>query len=148
PPPPPPQLPTLSIGDAVVVEGDTAAVTVTLSSPSDSTVTVSFASADGTATAVGGDYDPVSGTLSFAPGETEKTILVRTNSDDLEEGTEFLNLELTGPTNAVIGDGNGIVEITDDFTPAPPPTISIGDVTVIEGQTAQFTLTLSSPVDT
>ncbi|MHA7815980.1 MAG: retention module-containing protein, partial [Pseudohaliea sp.] len=146
PPPPPPELPALSIGDAVVIEGDTAEVTVTLSSPSDSTVTVSFASADGTATVVGGDYDPVSGTLSFAPGETGKTILVQTNSDDLEEGTEFLNLELTAPDNAVIADGAGIVEITDDFTPAPP-SISIDDVTVTEGQAAQFTLTLSNPVD-
>ncbi|KGE03119.1 retention module-containing protein [Pseudohaliea rubra] len=143
PPPPPPELPTFAITDVTVVEGDLAEVTVTLSSTSENTVTVSFASSDGTATAVSGDYDPASGTLTFAPGVTEQTILVQTNPDDLEEGTEFLNLELTGPTNAVIGDGNGIVEITDDFTPVPP-TISIDEVTVAEGDVAELTLTLSA----
>ena len=69
--------PAVSIGAATVSEGDsdsaTATFQVSLSSTSTSTVTVDFSTADGTATAPG-DYASASGTLSFAPGETAKTI--------------------------------------------------------------------------
>ncbi|KGE03120.1 retention module-containing protein [Pseudohaliea rubra] len=143
----PAPLPTLSINDDTVVEGNTAEVTVTLSAPSEDTVTVGFASSDGTATVTGGDYNPATGTLTFAPGVTETTILVQTNNDELQEGTEFLNLTLADPVNAGIADGEGIVEIIDDFTPTPP-TISIDEVTVQEGAVAELTLTLSAAADT
>jgi hypothetical protein len=139
-------LPVIALGDSTVLEGNIAQVTVTLSAASADTVTVSFASADDTATAVGGDYDPVSGTLTFAPGETEKTVLVQTNTDDLVEGTEFLNLELTAPAGAVISDGTGVIEITDGTVPetptppappAPPPPPPENEPPVTQGDSAQ-----------
>ena len=66
-PPPPPVLPQLSIGSAVVAEGNSGntelVLTATLSGAASSNVTAAFATADGTATA-GGDYTARSGTLT------------------------------------------------------------------------------------
>ncbi|MEH6519091.1 MAG: retention module-containing protein, partial [Halioglobus sp.] len=143
PEPEPEPLPTISIGDAVVQEGDTAFVTIALSKSSDEVVTVRFDSFDGTAKVVTGDYDPVTGIVTFAPGQTEVVISIPTNVDDIQEGTEDLTVELSDPSNAEILDGTGVVQIVDDFT----PTLSINDVTVTEGQTAVVTVTLSASVD-
>ncbi|MDP5064785.1 MAG: retention module-containing protein, partial [Haliea sp.] len=142
--PEPPAVPvvSVSIGDASVAEGGVAEVRVTLSAATDSVVTVVFSSADGTATVVGGDYDPVSGTLVFAAGETEKVILVQTNQDSEQEGSEFLTLSIDSATGATVGDGDGRVEIVDNFL----PTITINQVRVSEGDVAELTLTLSEAV--
>ena len=61
------------------------------------------------------DYQPVSGTVTFAAGETQKTIVVKVNGDTLLEEDEVFLVKLTNPTNAEIGDsqGNGII-INDD----------------------------------
>src|SRR5436190_785039 len=73
-----PAPPSLAINDVTVNEGNSgvtsATFTVTLSASSTQTVTVNFASADGTAKAATKDYTAVSGTLTFAPGVTSKTI--------------------------------------------------------------------------
>ena len=70
-------LPTLSISDVSLAEGNTGVVNaqfdVTLSAASTATVTVNFATADGTAVA-GGDYQATSGILTFAPGQTLKSV--------------------------------------------------------------------------
>src|SRR5207249_1436110 len=75
-------LPNLSINDVVVTEGDSgtanAVFTVSLSAVSGQTVTVNFASADGTATA-GIDYLGTRAMLTFAPGTTTQTITVQVN---------------------------------------------------------------------
>ncbi|RMF30759.1 MAG: hypothetical protein D6759_11320, partial [Chloroflexi bacterium] len=85
------ELPSLTLADATVGEGDagttTAAFTVTLSSASSLTVTVDYATADGTATA-GSDYTATGGTLTFNPGETQKTITVQVLGDTNAEGNE------------------------------------------------------------
>ena len=84
-------LPTLSINDASVNEGNagttTATFTVTLSAAATSAVTVSYATADGTATA-GSDYAATSGALTFAVGETTKTVSVTINGDTTVEPNE------------------------------------------------------------
>ncbi|HZS33338.1 MAG TPA: Calx-beta domain-containing protein [Methylomirabilota bacterium] len=137
----------LSISDAVVTEGNagtTAAVfTVTLSPPSAQTVTVQYATANGTAVA-GSDYQAASGTLTFNPGETTKTITVLVNGDTLDEPDETFVVNLSGATNAGIADGQGVGLIQDDD---PPPTLAIGDATVAEGNSgttnAVFTVTLA-----
>ena len=102
---------------ASVTEGDSGTVnavfTVTLSAPSLQSVTVNFATADFTATA-GEDYTAKSGTLTFAPGETSKTIVVAVNGDTLVEGNEAFMVNLSNPTNGVILDGQGGVFILDD----------------------------------
>ncbi|TXS88886.1 hypothetical protein FV139_21005, partial [Parahaliea maris] len=139
--PPPPEL-FISIDDVTVVEGDTATLTVTLSGASDTPVTVQFDSLDDTATVEGGDYDPDTGTITFAPGTTEVTISFATNEDDLQEGTEQFLVNLSNASGATIADGQGVVTIVDDFTPF----ITINDVVVTEGETAEVTLTLSAAV--
>jgi sugar lactone lactonase YvrE len=94
--------------------GSQAAFTVRLSLPSSSPVTVSYATADGTATA-GSDYTAVSGTLTFAPGQTLQTILVpcETANDGIAEGTETFSLVLSNAVGATITGGPGVGSIRD-----------------------------------
>jgi chitinase len=109
-------------------------------------VTVAYATGNGTATA-GSDYQAASGTLTFAPGETTKTITVLVYGDRLGEPNETFVVNLSGPTNATIADGQGVGTILDD-----EPRVSIGDVTKAEGRKNQttlftFTVTLSAAYD-
>ena len=137
-------LPTLSIADHEVEEGGTAEFRVTLSAGSTETVTVAYATADGTAVA-GDDYTDTSGTLRFAPGETAKTIQVPTLEDDAVEETETFTVNLSSPDGATIEDGTATGTITDDDEPVVPlPTLSIADHEVEEGGTAEFRVTLSA----
>jgi alpha-tubulin suppressor-like RCC1 family protein len=105
--------PLLAIDDAVVSEGETAQFTVKLvranghPAPSSQPVTVHYATADGTARA-GTDYQPAFGTLNFAPGVTSQTVGVVVNTDATAEGEEIFFVNLTSPTGAVVGDGQGI----------------------------------------
>lgn len=116
---------------------------VNLSNPSSQTITVSFATANGTATA-GSDYVATSGTLTFNPGETSKTIQVQVTGDNVDEADETYTVNLTNPTNATINGAQGMATILDD----DGPTLSIGSASVTEGNTgfvnAAFTVTLSA----
>ncbi|MCP4544453.1 MAG: hypothetical protein GY832_45660, partial [Chloroflexi bacterium] len=92
---------TYSVG-----EGDgLATVAVTLGVPSALTVTVDYATSDGTATAPG-DYTTAGSTLTFMPGLTETTFTVAINDDELVENNETLILTLSNAVNANIGDNN------------------------------------------
>jgi endoglucanase len=107
---------TLSVGDATVVEaygGTYAEIAVTLSDPSNKTVQVNYKPANGTALAWG-DYLPTSGTLTFAPGEISKTILVKVNGDGVAEADETFLVNLSHAKGAKIADGQGVVTIVDD----------------------------------
>jgi len=118
----------------------TATFTVTLSAASSQTITVAYATANNTATA-GNDFQAASGTLTFAPGETNMTVTVLVNGDRLAEPNETFVINLSSPTNATIADGQGVGTIVDD-----EPRISISDVTKAEGkknQTTQFTFTVT-----
>jgi Calx-beta domain/FG-GAP-like repeat/FG-GAP repeat len=148
--PPTPLPPSLRIDDISVTEGNTgtrdATFTVTLSFASTEPVTVAYATADGSATA-GSDYRAASGTLTFAPGETSKTITVLVNGDRLGEPNETFFVNLSSPTNAVIADGQGQGTIVDD-----EPYLSITpSVSRSEGNTGptpfSFPITLSSAYD-
>jgi len=136
------QAPTLSINDVSVPEGNTgttnAVFTVTLSWFIGQPVTVNFATADGTATA-GSDYGIVIGTVTFPPGTTTQTLAVPVIGDRIFEPNETFFVNLSGPVNATIADGQGMGTILDD----DPPGLSVNDVTVVEGTTAVFTVTLS-----
>jgi hypothetical protein len=144
----PPTLPSISISDVVVPEGNsgtmTARFTVTLSTTSAQTVTVAYATANGTATA-GSDYVSASGTLTFAPGTTTQEITVVVSGDTLNEPNETFFVNLSAPTNATLADAQGVGTINNDD---PVPTVSINDVSVTEGNAeftnATFTVTLSS----
>lgn len=144
-------LPTLSIADVAVAEGNTGTTalsfTVTLSNASTETVTVAFATADGMATtspaALGGaDFEASSGTLSFAPGEVSKSIVVTVSGDVVVEGDETLTVTLSNAVNAVIARSaaTGTIQNDDD-----PPSISIGNAAVSEGNagTKSILLTVS-----
>jgi hypothetical protein len=141
--------PTLSVNSVSVAEGNagttSATFTVTLSAASGQTVTVDFATADGTATAADGDYVPVTGTVTFAPGQTTRTFTVTVNGDTRNEADETFVVNLSAPTNASIATGTGTGTITNDD---PVPTLSVDSVTVAEGNagttTATFTVTLSA----
>jgi chitinase len=133
--------PTLAISDSTFAEGSAAApghatFTVSLSAASTSPVTVHFATADGTATA-GSDYLAQSGTLTFAPGETQKQIQVAAIGDAAVEANEGFTVVLTNPVGATLTDGTGVGTITNDDVPPPPPAelpaLSISDASVIEG---------------
>ena len=137
-------LPALSVGDVTVTEGDagtaTATFTVLLSPVSGRAVSVDYATANGSATAVS-DYVAKSGTLNFAAGDTSETVDVTVNADLVDELNETFFLDLLGASNATIGDDRGVGTITDDD---PEPSLSVGDVTVTEGNNATFTVTLSA----
>ena len=96
---------TLTVADARVAEGADAelAFAVSLNRAPAWPVLVNYATADGTATA-GADYTAASGMLSFAPGETEKTIEVAVLDDAHDEGEETLTLELSNASGARIRD--------------------------------------------
>ena len=98
--------PTLSVADAEAHEGEDAAMefAVTLSRPASGTVTVDYATADGTATA-GEDYTATTGTLTFSSGEQTKTISVPLIDDAIDEGQETFTLTLSNPSQARILDG-------------------------------------------
>lgn len=120
--PAPPQLPTiaddapaLSIEDVTTSETnfDTDAVlTVTLTRASTTTVTVHWATADGTADRT--DYLVDSGTLTFAPGATSAHIAVLIKGDGLDEPNETFFVDLSQPAGATIAKGRGTVTILDD----------------------------------
>jgi Calx-beta domain len=111
--------PAISVGDASVSEGSsggtTLSVPVTLSAASRSTVTVGYATADGTASA-GSDYTAANGTLTFRPGEKQKTIPVSVAGDTRIEPDETLSVTLSSPVNATIAKGTATATITNDDT--------------------------------
>ncbi|MBP0466918.1 cellulase family glycosylhydrolase [Roseomonas sp. PWR1] len=143
----PPPLPILAAMDASVTEGNSGTkyldFLVTLSAPAAGPVTVGYATANETATA-GTDYTAATGTLTFAAGETSKTVRVAVRGDTTAEATETMRLLLSSPSGATIGDGLAIGRIVDDDT---RPSIRINDVTVTEGDVgtsnATFTISLS-----
>lgn len=142
--------PSLTINDVTVTEGNTGTstltFTVTLSSASSQTVTVHYATADGTAIA-GSDFQSSSGTVTFSPGQTSKTISVAVIGDRVGETDEMFSVLLTNAANAFLPDGTGTGTIVDD-----EPFVSIvGEVTAAEGNSGTtpfvFTVTLSAPYD-
>ena len=134
----------LSIADAEAVsEGGTATFTVTLSEESSDIVTVEYATRDGTARA-DSDYTADSGTLTFSAGDTEETVSVSVLDDDVGENLESFTVVLSSASGANIRDGSGSVTIIDDDE-GGTPSLRIGDTSVTEGGTAEFTVTLSIP---
>ena len=101
--------PTLAVVDARVHEAADATLdfAVSLSRAASGTMTVDYATSDGSATA-GADYTAASGTLTFAAGETEKTVSVPVLDDSIDEGEETFTLRLSNATGAHIADGGSV----------------------------------------
>ena len=110
--------PALSVANATVAEpgaGQSATLdfVVSLSHAASAAVTVDYATSNGTATA-GVDYTAASGTLTFAAGETTKTVSGSVLNDAHDEGSETLTLTLSNASGAVISDGEATGTITND----------------------------------
>ena len=106
----------IAVADARVEEGAGAVLVfaVTLSRAASGTLTVNYATSDGTATA-GTDYTAASGTLTFTAGESSKTIEVTVLDDSHDEGEETLTLRLSDPSGGRVtaGEATGTIENTD-----------------------------------
>jgi len=137
-----------SVDDSTVTEGDggsiAAVFTVTLSE-SNGTTTVSYETFPITAVA-GSDYTHTTGTLTFGPGETVKSVSVPVLGDLADEANETFALALSSINNGTFqgGDPQGTGTIVDDDD---PPSLSIGDAGVTEGNSGTRSVTLDVTLD-
>ncbi len=141
-------LPRISVNNASpVTEGENATFTVRLNAAASETVTVKYRTADGngpSGATNGVDLTAIaSQTLTFTPGQTEKTVTVSTIDDTVPEGAETFQLELFEPTGATLASdrpADGTINDNDSALPL----LSIADApAVTEGADAVFTVTLS-----
>ncbi len=113
-----PTIPTISIDNISAFEGEktvTFSFRVSLSTASDQTVTVDFATADATA-AAGSDYVAKSGKVTFSPKTTEGVVEITVVGDTLKEADETFNVVLSNPTNATLLNNIGAGTIRNDDT--------------------------------
>jgi subtilisin-like proprotein convertase family protein len=111
--------PTISVNDVSQTEANsgtnkTYAFKVTLSKAGTSTITVQYATANGTAVAPGDYTAKALTTLTFSPGVVSKTVNVTVKGDNLDEANEVFYLNLSNATNATIADGQGVGTIVDN----------------------------------
>ncbi|ETW14211.1 Na-Ca exchanger/integrin-beta4 [Roseivivax marinus] len=152
-------LPTLSLRGSDAQEnygyGGMLDWVVTLSEPADDEVTVSYRTIGRSAT-VDTDFPSTVGELTFAPGETSKTISIRANRDGDDEADESVALELYEPSGAVLAGGAPTLQkavfILDDDGVGLNRAIVVSNVDVEEptsGSTgAVFEIRLSRPFET
>ncbi|MCB0924301.1 MAG: hypothetical protein KDB50_07125 [Mycobacterium sp.] len=139
--------PTVSIGNTTAVEGNSsttnATFAVTLSKASSTPITVGYQTGDGTATA-GSDYTATAGTLTFNPGVTTQQVVVKVIGDTTVEPDEAFSVTLSNPNGAVLGARTGTATIKNDDAPAvTPPTVSITNSSVTEGNSGTKTMTFA-----
>ncbi|MEO8461343.1 MAG: choice-of-anchor U domain-containing protein, partial [Dokdonella sp.] len=143
-------LTTLAVDDVNVIEGDAGTTTLNFMltrSNTSGTASVDVQTADGTATVVNGDYValPLT-TITFANGVATQPVSVTVNGDTKFEPDETVLLNLSNPVNVTLGNSQGTGTIINDD---PQPSISINDVSQLEGQSGTsaftFTVSLSNP---
>jgi len=122
----------LTITNVAVVEGTGTTPTyvgfkVKLSIASSQSVTVDYATIAGTAHAIS-DYRAKAGTLTFAPGQTRKTIWIAVKADTRVEADETFQMLLSNPAHATITDARGVAIILNDDS-TPPPTDAPSEAT-------------------
>ena len=143
--------PTVSISDGGRQEGDSGTgvipFEVTLSGVSGQTVTVEFTTADGTAI-VGNDYQPVSGTLTFTPGEISKEIDVLINGDTTDEADETFLVKLSNPTNVTLNKKQGQGTILNDDSPSQPTIQFAASDYSVQEDLGALTITVTRTGDT
>ncbi|MEO6394005.1 MAG: Calx-beta domain-containing protein [Pyrinomonadaceae bacterium] len=138
--------PTISINDVTLAEGNAGTTmftfNVTLSAASGQTVSVHYATADGTATLANNDYQQITDTtLTFNPGQFSLPVTVLVNGDTAVEPNETFFVNLTTPTNATILDAQGQGNITNDDVVLPG--MSIGDARITEGNSGTKNMTFT-----
>ena len=132
----------LSVQDASATEGSAVNFQVTAPS-SGKTVTVDYAtSVEPDDTASIGDFTAASGTLTFMPGETTKSVTVATTPDTTDEDNETFTLTLSNVDNAMLpSDASATGTINDNDN---APSLSFGDASAAEGSPVTFTVALSA----
>ena len=137
-------VPSMSISDVSSDEGTNFIFVVSLSNSSSQTITVAYQTETGTASAT--DFTAKTGTLSFSPGSTSRTITIASLNDALSEATENFSVKLLTPNNGFILDDTGTGSILDND---PLPTLSVANVSAEEGAEGNkpftFVATLSAP---
>jgi len=134
--------PTVSLANPVTVPEPVSGTVnvnlgVTLSAPSSRKIKVQYFT--GASSATGQlDYQSVSGTLVFLPGETAKTVTVPVKADAIYEFDESVDIHLSDPTNVTLANAHSAITITDDD---PPPSLSVGDITGAEGNAGNSNFT-------
>jgi len=137
--------PSISISSDTVDEGETASVAVSLFPPSANAVTVDYQTVEDSADS-SLDYAPVSGSLSFAPFETEKIVTIPVLPDIENEEQERFSVILSNPVNAILNQPQSVIIIKDDDdADIDGPVISISDTAIFEGDPAEFTISISEP---
>jgi len=141
----------ITVSNPSVFEGSTGTTMMTfnvnLSNPSDAAVVVNYTTVDGTATTADNDYVSTSGTLTFAAGETAKTVTVTVNGDCKDEPNETLLLRLSSlnanSRNVSLSGGGASLDGTGTINNTPLPTATIaGNATVcLNGTAPQVTFT-------
>ena len=137
--------PSLAIADLSQAEGNSGTtpfvLNVSLSAASGQTVTVAFASANGSASTPS-DYAAGSGTLTFVPGDVSETLTINVNGDTTVEPDETFVVNLSAPSNASVSDAQAIATIQNDDAGS---VFAVNDVTAVEGNagTSLFTFTVS-----
>jgi len=121
-----------------IEEGLTAAITVQRKGSLGSISSIDYSTANNTA-AAGQDYTPVNGTITFAPGETEKVISINTLDDSLYENDETLDISLSNITGANIG-GNNAAQIIIKDNELSLIALSSGSYEVTEGNAGTVTV--------
>jgi hypothetical protein len=148
-------VPSLSITDVSVTEGNAGTVNAVFTVTRSSSVGISsavFTTGNVTATA-GSDYVAASGTVSFLAGEVSKTITVVVNGDAVVEPDETFNVNLSVPANATIADGLGVGTIVNDDVTPP---VVVGKQALVLAKTADkaqskteskngYTITITNP---
>ena len=135
------EAPAFIIGNVTASEGGSLIFTVSKTGTTALTHAVSFTTANGSAVA-GSDYVANSGSVSFAPADTAKTITIAGANDSKFELQETFSVVLSNPTNgATITVGTGVGTINDNDT---APSFSIGNTAATEGGNLVFTVTKSN----
>lgn len=115
PPSPPPPPPAISVGTSLAIEGGTVTFVVSMNAPYNQSVSVAYATAP--ASALTNDFYMKSGTITFSPGQTSRSVAVATKEDSEDESRESFNLNLSNPTGGTtIYDGQARGWIEDDDT--------------------------------
>jgi len=138
--------PAIVVLDVLVDESaGSASFDVMLTSSDLATVTVDYATADGTALA-GSDYTSTSGTATFVPGDTVETVAVPVLDDHVAEAEQSFTLDLTNPVEATISRSQAFGTIVDTDA---DPALSVSDASVAEGDAGSsngtVTVSLSAP---
>ena len=139
-----------TVSNAEVQEGPGATLdfVVSLNRPSDRTVTVSYTTEDGTATA-GSDYTTTAGSITLVAGQSEQTVSVPVIEDPGDSGPEIVVLRLSSPSDAILYGEYGMGTITElavssqEEETETAPSVSVGDTMAQDGPGASLDYVVS-----